>query len=57
MTEKKKPCPTCQGEKFIEGECQCSSEWRGSQIGDEFQECQCTPKLECPTCHGSGYVD
>ena len=54
---KKIVCPTCQGEKVVKGVCQCSMEWRGTQVGDEWQDCQCTPELECPTCHGSGYVN
>ena len=58
MTQKsKKTCPTCQGKKVIGGECQCSMEWSGTQVGDEWQDCQCTPEQKCPTCMGSGYVD
>lgn len=57
MEQEKKTCPTCQGEKVVEGECQCSSEWSGTHVGDEWQDCQCTPKQECPTCRGEGYVD
>ena len=57
MNEKKKICPTCQGKKVIPGVCECSSEWRGQQNDDEWQECQCTPEQECPTCKGSGYAD
>ncbi len=56
MTEKKKPCPVCQGKKVISGVCECGSEWHGTQIGDEWLECKCTPEQECPTCHGTGYV-
>ncbi len=56
MTEEKKTCPTCQGKKVIAGICECSSEWRGTQADDEWQDCQCTPELECPTCHGTGYA-
>ena len=55
MTEEKKPCPTCKGEKVTDGVCECSSEWRGIQVGEEWQECQCTPEQKCPTCNGSGF--
>lgn len=60
MTEKKKICPTCHGKKTVEGNCQCSSEWRGSpQPGDNsgWDDCQCTPEQKCPTCCGTGYYD
>lgn len=57
MDKEQKVCPTCQGEKVIDGECQCSSEWRGNQEGDEWEDCKCTPSKECPTCRGKGYVD
>ena len=57
MTEKKEPCPTCKGEKVIAGVCECSSEWHGIQVGEEGQDCQCTPEQKCPTCNGSGYAD
>lgn len=57
MTENKKTCSTCQGKKVIAGVCECSSEWRGNQAGADWQECQCTPEQECPTCHGSGYEE
>jgi hypothetical protein len=55
MIEKRETCPTCDGNKVIAGVCECSSEWRGTQEGDEWQECQCTPDQECPACKGSGY--
>jgi len=51
-----KICPTCQGKKVIDGVCECSSEWRGTQNGDDWEDCQCTPEQECPQCKGSGYV-
>ena len=57
MTEKKEPCPTCKGEKVIAGVCECSSEWHGIKVGEEGQDCQCTPEEKCPTCNGSGYAD
>ena len=31
----KKECPECCGEKNIPGVCECASEWRGTQIGEE----------------------
>jgi len=52
----KKVCPLCQGKKTVAGVCSCNSEWRGTQRGDEWEDCQCTPEQECPTCHGTGYV-
>ncbi|HSO09339.1 MAG TPA: ankyrin [Desulfoprunum sp.] len=51
----RRPCPTCQGKKIIEGVCEASSEWRGTSE-DEKNDTQCTPDQECPTCHGKGYV-
>lgn len=55
--EKKTVCPDCNGKKEIEGTCVCNSEWRGSQIGDEWEDCHCTPTIPCPTCNGTGSVD
>ena len=55
--EGKKQCPTCNGKKVIGGVCECSTEWRGNQTGDDWEECQCTPEEECPTCQGTGSVD
>jgi hypothetical protein len=55
--ETKKVCPTCQGKKVIEGVCECNMEWRGTQKGDEWEDCQCTPEQECATCSGTGFVD
>lgn len=54
--QKKKVCPACNGEKVIEGKCECSSEWRGNQAGEEWQDCECTPTIPCPTCKGTGFV-
>ena len=55
--EGKKQCPTCNGKKVIGGVCECSTEWRGTQKEDEWEDCQCTPEEECPNCGGAGYVD
>lgn len=54
---KKKVCPACQGTKIIKGECVCDMEWRGTQQGDDWEDCQCTPDQKCKTCHGKGYVE
>jgi hypothetical protein len=54
--EKRTPCPTCQGKKIIEGVCEVSSEWRGSQ-SDLADDSQCTPDQVCPTCKGKGYEE
>ena len=54
--ETKKICPECQGKKVIKGTCVCDMEWRGTQTGDDWEDCQCTPDVECPVCHGTGYV-
>ncbi|MBE9520524.1 MAG: hypothetical protein IME97_05285, partial [Proteobacteria bacterium] len=43
--------------KVIGGVCECSSEWRGTQTGDEWEECRCTPEEECPNCNGTGSVE
>lgn len=51
-----KPCPTCQGKKVIEGICEVSSEWRGSENG-LADDTQCTPDETCPTCNGKGYEE
>lgn len=53
----KKECPECSGRKIIPGTCVCNSEWRGSQVGDDWDECQCSPDVSCPTCNGSGFVE
>ena len=53
----KKERPECCGNKTIPGVCECASEWRGTQTGDEWNECQCTPDISCPTCNGRGYVE
>lgn len=58
MSEKnKKICPQCDGKKVIPGTCVCNMEWRGTQTGDEWEDCQCSEEVECPTCHGTGYVE
>jgi hypothetical protein len=52
MSETKTPpCPTCQGKKIIEGVCESSQEWQGTESEDGMV---CTPETECPTCHGTG---
>lgn len=56
-TEAKKKCPVCQGKKSIPGECICDMEWRGTQKGDNWEDCQCTPDKECIQCSGTGYVE
>jgi hypothetical protein len=59
MSEKKNKtvCPDCNGKKEIKGNCVCDAEWRGSQVGDEWEDCHCTPTIPCPTCSGTGYVE
>ena len=54
--EQKKVCPTCNGTKEIPGRCECNAEWRGNQVGDEWQDCQCAPTTPCPACNGTGFV-
>lgn len=57
MKEKnKKVCPTCNGKKVIKGTCTCDMEWRGTQTGDDWEDCHCTPDQKCPTCAGTGYI-
>ena len=48
--------PQCDGKKVIPGTCVCNMEWRGTKTGDDWDECQCSEEVECPTCHGTGYV-
>ena len=55
--ENKTTCPMCAGKKVIAGKCECAMEWRGTQNGDNWEDCQCTPEVECPTCHGTGYIE
>ncbi|MBU0481763.1 MAG: ankyrin [Proteobacteria bacterium] len=54
--ERNRICPTCQGKKYLEGNCECNMEWRGNQKGDDWEDCRCTPKLECSACSGTGYL-
>ena len=54
--EARKVCPECGGEKKIGGTCVCDMEWRGSQKGDEWEDCLCTEEEPCPVCQGSGFV-
>ncbi|MEW6518848.1 MAG: ankyrin [Thermodesulfobacteriota bacterium] len=58
MTQEKNTsiCPTCAGEKVITGTCTCDMEWRGTQEDDNWEDCQCTPEVQCPTCHGTGVI-
>jgi hypothetical protein len=42
---------------MIPGACVCDSEWRGTQDGDDWNECQCEAEQPCPTCNGSGVVE
>lgn len=53
----KNECPECGGSKTIPGVCECASEWRGTQTGEEWNDCQCTPDVTCLTCNGRGYVE
>jgi hypothetical protein len=55
--ENKKICPQCEGKKVIPGTCSCNMEWRGTKVDDEWEDCQCSEKVECPTCHGTGYAE
>lgn len=56
MSEKNRTvCPTCQGKGVIDGVCEVSSEWSGTQ--DDGDDMQCTPDQVCPTCNGKGYVE
>ncbi|WP_163337624.1 ankyrin [Desulfopila sp. IMCC35008] len=58
MTEEtRKPCPTCQGKKIIEGVCEVSSEWSGSSNDELDDGLHCTPDEDCPTCKGLGYEE
>lgn len=55
--ENQKVCPDCNGKKVISGTCTCDMEWRGTQSGDDWEDCQCTPDQKCPTCDGKGYIE
>ncbi|MBA3006593.1 MAG: ankyrin [Desulfocapsa sp.] len=58
VTQKNKViCPLCQGKKVVAGTCECNSEWRGTQRGEDWDECQCTPEQQCEMCKGTGYID
>ena len=50
-------CPTCQGKKVMPGVCECSMEWRGTNGDDGWEDCQCTPEQECPSCLGTGLAE
>jgi len=58
MTQQKttRECPECHGRKTIPGACVCDSEWRGTQDGDDWNECQCEAEQPCPTCKGTGVI-
>jgi RecJ-like exonuclease len=53
----KKVCPECKGKGKVAGQCVCDSEWRGSQQGEEWQDCACARDETCPLCRGKGVVD
>jgi len=53
---KKKVCPECGGKKTLPGTCVCDSEWRGTQRGEDWEDCQCNREETCPLCMGSGFV-
>ncbi len=55
-SKKEETCPSCKGEKIIEGVCECDMEWRGNKAGDYMDDCQCSPDEECTTCFGKGYL-
>lgn len=57
MNQERTLCPVCEGKKVIPGTCECSSEWRGTQEGEDWEECQCSEEVQCSNCDGTGYVD
>ncbi len=58
MAEKKQmKCPQCQGSKTTAGTCECTAEWRGTDIDGEWNDCQCERESACPLCGGSGVVE
>ncbi|MCF6247601.1 MAG: ankyrin [Desulfobacula sp.] len=52
-----KTCPKCKGKKIIVGNCECNPEWRSSDGGDQYDDCQCEPDIDCPQCQGKGYIE
>ncbi|MEN8198904.1 MAG: ankyrin [Thermodesulfobacteriota bacterium] len=54
-TRTKKECSACGGRKIVPGTCVCDSEWRGTQVDGDWNDCQCNPDEPCPTCDGKGY--
>lgn len=57
VKEKKEICPVCQGKKVVAGTCECNSEWRGTQKGDDWEDCRCAPEQQCVMCGGTGTID
>ncbi len=55
--EKSMVCPVCQGKKVVKGTCECDAEWRGSQLGDAWEECRCSPEEKCYACKGTGLIE
>lgn len=53
-SEDQQICPECNGEKMIRGVCTCDMEWRGSSVGEEWNDCRCTPDTPCSYCNGEG---
>lgn len=56
MNSQEKTCPKCKGKKIIQGHCECSAEWRGTDGEDGFNDCRCEPDVECPECKGKGVI-
>lgn len=50
-------CPVCQGKKVVAGTCECNAEWHGTQIGDDWDDCQCAQEQQCVMCKGTGLID
>jgi hypothetical protein len=55
-TESKIMCPRCGGKKVVDGNCECNSEWRGSDGEDGWGDCRCEPEQVCPDCNGTGII-